>query len=1001
MTLSSFPLWRSLRGRVLLVITASLLTLTIILVASFLLLSNKITDTWINLYFNIISERASLQIADTLDRAKGYAEFGAASPSSSDPIQGDAIRHELVQTIRQVLAHNESLFSMFVGHDDGSFLQIIRIPPEGTLPLGYPIPEGTFGVLRVLPAGQKGANLWEISFLARDGRVLGHLQTDKPAYDPRQRDWFRLAKQTGAAVLSPPYQFASTPVLGTSASHVLDDGKGVFAVDLTLSTLRKALSSARVSPHGALVMLTPDERIMAASSGIEGVWNGPIDALPTLRTATNPLLRAIALVKDWGSFGRPLPVSVQGTDYLVWISPPQGMGSIAIVAPISDFRELTRDILFVIGTLALLVLIVVNAIALSTIRPALNFLNTLTEDAERVAEMDFTGELPEKTPVHELDALTNTLRMMKQTLLRRTRSLAESHTRLLRLVDVGAAMAQERDYGTLLASILQEAKTMTAAEAGVLYVSDEDGNLRTEIVFNDVTQVRLFGNHHDQSTDLPILPTLLADGSPNMADPVTAAYHGKTVLHLPDLGQPSPHDLEPYRQLHPWFGAKPRSMLVVPLVTADQQVAGVVQLVNARQSDQPGFSPSARMLVRSLAGQAAAALQNRTLLDAQTLLMDSIVRLLAGAIDAKSPYTGDHASRVPEIAECIANALCQQRNDIRSRWFNTPEQWRTFHMASWLHDCGKVTSPEFVMDKATKLETVHNRIHEIRTRFEVLLRDAEIARLKGEMDDAEYAARAERLQQDFTFLAQCNLGAESLSAEQAQRIRTIAQQTWLRHFDDRLGLAHEEALRANAQPAMPLPAVEHLLADKPEHRIAWDARELERQDDSRFTVHRPDVMYDRGEIYNLCISRGTLTAEERFKIIDHAIQTIVILENLPLPKDLKMVPLFAGSHHETLNGTGYPRGLKAEDLPPPSRILAIADIFDALVAPDRPYKKAKKLSEAIAILASIRDRGEIDAEIFNIFLTSGAMLRYAEERLPPSQIDYVDIDRYSLMAAKN
>ncbi|MFM8259794.1 MAG: HD-GYP domain-containing protein, partial [Vulcanococcus sp.] len=405
-------------------------------------------------------------------------------------------------------------------------------------------------------------------------------------------------------------------------------------------------------------------------------------------------------------------------------------------------------------------------------------------------------------------------------------------------------------------------------------------------------------------------------------------------------------------------------------------------------------------LMEGFAALAAVCVQRTQLLEGQDRLIEAIIALLAGAIDAKSPYTGGHCERVPELAMLLAQAAeaCQE-GPLASFAFGSPEAWREFRIGAWLHDCGKVTTPEYVVDKATKLEGNVNRIHEIRTRFEVLLRDARIARLEGLLAggdptalDQRLAQREAELQQQFACIAHCNLGAEFVDPAQLERLRQIGAQPWQRHFDDSLGLAWEEhqRRRAHAPASDVLPARETLLADQPWHRIPRRAHEW--PDPSLgFQMDVPADVVNQGELHNLAVSRGTLTAEERFRINDHIVQTIVMLERLPFPPHLARVPEYAGTHHETLKGDGYPRRLSASQLSVPARIMAIADIFEALTAADRPYKKAKTLSESLTILAGFRDRGQIDPDLFALFLTSGVYRTYAERFLKPEQIDDVDL----------
>jgi HD-GYP domain-containing protein (c-di-GMP phosphodiesterase class II) len=412
------------------------------------------------------------------------------------------------------------------------------------------------------------------------------------------------------------------------------------------------------------------------------------------------------------------------------------------------------------------------------------------------------------------------------------------------------------------------------------------------------------------------------------------------------------------------------------------------------------FDAFDQSLIQALASQAAVCVERTQLLEAQQQLIDSMITLLAGAIDAKSPYTGGHCARVPELALMLARAAEESREGPLANFkLGNEDAWREFRIGAWLHDCGKITTPEVVVDKATKLETNYNRIHEVRTRFEVLLRDARIAWLEGVIKgedraqlEATYKQREAQLQEDFAFVAECNLGGEFMGPELVERLRSIGGQTWKRHFDSSLGLAWEERSR-HRQLLQKLPVEESLLADKPCHLIPRSSEEVP---DARygFKMEVPEHLYNLGELHNLSVSRGTLTDEERYKINEHIVQTIIMLETMPFPPNLSRVAEYAGTHHETLDGKGYPRKLTAEQLSVPSRIMAIADIFEALTASDRPYKKAKTLSQSIEILAGFRDRNHIDPDLFDLFLRSGIYQSYADLYLLPEQNDGVDVESY-------
>jgi hypothetical protein len=396
------------------------------------------------------------------------------------------------------------------------------------------------------------------------------------------------------------------------------------------------------------------------------------------------------------------------------------------------------------------------------------------------------------------------------------------------------------------------------------------------------------------------------------------------------------------------------------------------------------------------------AIENQKLLKAQKDLLDALIHLVAGAIDAKSPYTGGHCQRVPELTRMLAQAACAATEGPFASYSLSDEEWEAVHVASWLHDCGKVTTPEYVVDKATKLETIYDRLHEVRMRFEVLKRDADVEYWRGVAAGGDRDALGEvrdalqrALDADFAFVAECNEGGEFMAPERVQRLRAIGARTWTRTLDDRIGLSQEEKKRKAAAASAAPPTTERLLDDKPEHIVPRPAAERMPEDNRwGFRLRVPEHKWNRGELHNLSIGRGTLTDEERFIINDHIVQTIRMLSALPFPPHLRQVPEIAGGHHEKMDGTGYPKRLLRAEMSLPARMMAIADIFEALTASDRPYKKAKTLSESLRIMASMKEHQHVDPDLFDLFLRSGVYLRYAERYLSPAQRDTVDIAPY-------
>jgi len=385
----------------------------------------------------------------------------------------------------------------------------------------------------------------------------------------------------------------------------------------------------------------------------------------------------------------------------------------------------------------------------------------------------------------------------------------------------------------------------------------------------------------------------------------------------------------------------------------------------------------------------------------QEALMDSFIELIAQAIDDKSPYTAGHCERVPQLAMMLAEKAESSNEPPFDRFhFDGEQEWREFRIGAWLHDCGKITTPEHVVDKGTKLEAIYDRIHEVRMRFEVLWRDAEIEYLSGRVQqpdqEPELRRRMEQkrawLEEAFTFVASCNVGGEFMDEEDQARLDELAKVTWWRHFDNKLGLSHVERARFTTHDEA-LPVAEPLLDDKPWHIIERiNSTEYDKRLGIRMDV--PEHLYNRGELYNLKIARGTLTPEDRFKINEHMISTIRMLDKLPLPKELERVPRYASTHHETLDGRGYPRKLTAKALSIPERIMVLADIFEALTAADRPYKVAKPVSVALDILSKMVEEQHVDRDVFRLFLTSGVYRDYARRFLTEKQLDEIDISSY-------
>jgi HD-GYP domain-containing protein (c-di-GMP phosphodiesterase class II) len=509
--------------------------------------------------------------------------------------------------------------------------------------------------------------------------------------------------------------------------------------------------------------------------------------------------------------------------------------------------------------------------------------------------------------------------------------------RLEQLNAIGASLSAERDINRLLESILAAAKTITGADGGTLYRLAEDKTLRFEIVRTTSLKYYLGGTSGNPVPFYPI--QLYKDGKPNHSMVAAhAALTGKTV-NIADAYTADGFDFSGTRAFDSKTGYRSKSFLTVPMRNHEHEAIGVLQLINARDpksGEIAAFSDSDQRLAESLASQAAIALTNRMLINQLEQLFESFINLINSAIDEKSPYTGGHCQRVPQLTMMLAEAVNDTREGPLADFHMSEKDRYELKIAGLLHDCGKVTTPVHVVDKATKLETIYDRIHLIDTRFEILKRDLELESLRGNLDPQQLRNRLRALDDDRRFLHACNIGSERMRDEDVARVKRIAAYRWR-------DMAGHEA---------------NFLSDD--------------------------------EVTNLTIRAGTLTDKERKVINHHIVATIKMLEALPWPKHLTKVPEYAGGHHERMDGKGYPKGLKREQMSVQARCMGIADIFEALTAKDRPYKKGKTLSESLEILGRMRLNNHIDPDLFDIFVRRQVYRRYAEMFLDPEQIDQVD-----------
>lgn len=926
-----------------------------------------------------LNEHVHREILTTLNGLLTPAELAVKVASRHATARGP-VEDGLPQafgSLHDLLQASEAMTSIYIGDIDGNFVLLRRLHDAGDR-ARFNAPPGTRWVLQRIERQGDRKRGWFVHF----DEALTRLRTDdRPdyaaAFDPRTRDWFKQAQVADGMVKTAPYLFHTSGKPGVTLAQSTPARNAVVGADMRLETLAGLLVQLRATPGAHLALLGTGGRVI--------VWDGmtpPANrssessdtlALPALNQLGVPVLEALTR----HATQQNLPIGLlTGTTALrvedrLWHATvrPFDLDDIRLhlvsTVPDDELMASARDMLHkqLMALGATLLLAIPATLVLS--RRIGSDLKRLAGQTESIRRFDFAEPQPLDSTVLEVSQLAESLDTTRRT--------------IQRFLDISFAVSGESNFGRLLPELLRETISAAQAEAGVLYLA-ENGHL-----------VMVAGLHSDDRT-VPHPPDALrtvdrTQVGPLMAGALIAGTARTGRLDQADARMPGIAQLESDLRTH--------HGIAVPLLNRKNELVGAMLLVRGTATD-----PALLRFIEALAASSAVSLESRALIQQQKDLFESFVRLIAGAIDAKSPHTGGHCARVPALTRLFAQAVCETREGPYRDFSLDEDEWEALHIASWLHDCGKITTPEFVIDKGTKLETLYDRIHEVRMRFEVLKRDAQIACLQaiaaGESQDSAQArlqAQWRELDDEFAFVARCNEGVESMPDEAPERLRSIAARTWLRTLDDSLGISPEERRRRDTLPAATLPVLEPLLADRPEHRIARKDADFAAQDDSRgFTMKPPTLLFDRGELHNLSVKRGTLTVEERHKINEHIVQTLLMLGELPFPRHLRAVPEIAGGHHEKMDGSGYPRGLTREQMSPLAKMMAIVDIFEALTAVDRPYKSPKPLSEAIRIMARMKRNGHIDPELFEIFVRSGTWRLYAERFLRHEQIDTVDIE---------
>lgn len=863
---------------------------------------------------------------------------------SLDPLLSEtapAQRRQRLASLHQFLNMNPVASAIYIGYPNGDFMLLRRLVAHNDHSSRYRLQ-----VINRTPDGVISRAFWE----ELDGEMKTVNHEEKPSYqfDPRSRNWFQLAQSKNSIVVTPPYYFFTTKELGISMALKTDSG-AVIASDAAFADLSGLLYRLRESNLSRLALLSHDGQLLGLADQqkpshlttrerMSGELKDPV--LNNLRAepAQHQLRPFTTDSINWYGIATTSNPKHFGSWQLLWATPEEQILS-QVLAGLHHQLLISISITF-------LFLVFGWQLGHRIAAP----LGKLAKQLHTMNSLNFEHPLKISSSIREFQQLADLVNRMAGSI---------NHFQ-----QIAQTLAQESNHHAILRQVSSHLTAILRTKSSLVYRYDSHENC-----FN-------LSYHQQHMTPAPAHQISVQEGSNEVLCEQLKNHFADNQLYM------------------------------VPLIGREGKLLGAF-LLQMDELDDESLKNFTRF-VDKVSGAVAIAIETLQHIEDQTKLLDAIIKLLADAIDTKSPFTGGHCQRVPVIAQMLLDAVEQSHEGPYAHFSLSATQRQEFAIAAWLHDCGKLTTPEHIVDKATKLETVYNRIHEIRTRFEILWRDAEIRYWQQHFRRPEEQPqqlqqlhqRHQQLIEQFALVARLNLGQERLDPEDKEQLKAIAQQSWLRHFDDRLGLSSLEKARFPESVAR-LPTREPLLSDRPEQIISWGNNPPPVQKDDPdnswdFDMRCPEHHYNLGELHNLLIERGTLTDEERFIINNHIMQTIQMLSQLPLPDTMKHIPDIAGNHHEWLNGHGYPRKLDASQLLTSHRIIAIADIFEALSASDRPYHGRNKLSQIMNIMLNMAQEKHLDPELLRCFITSRIYLEYAQQYLQPDQLD--DVDEAILLA---
>lgn len=911
------------------------------------------------------NQKASEIIAAELNSITGSMRMSVNILAGTRMMQASTLeqRINIIPLMLSVLKQNDYAYNIYSAYPNGDFFILRRLTDSNrTL---FKAPDNAKWLVqsnRFLDSEPETKAI----FLDNNQQVIETQHQPFNHFDPRVRPWYQLAVKIKNLVTSPLYTFKATGETGFTYSIQDKYSGAVIGLDVSLASLSLFLER-NLPPNSQAAVINLANEIIASLPPLTQLAPGSdeklrnIAKIPVLQTLLNTRhndnendngsILFTAQDKSW--YGSVIKLDESDNHYLLITSIP----SAYLTADANAIRNRSTLIAFI---LLLISLPLIWYFSLHISRPLIR----LRHDADAISNLHFDDQPEQPSVIEEVADLHNAMSKMKLT--------------LKQFISMGSLLSVKDDFPQQMQGLLNETSKIAAMNGGIVFLSDKEPGYFSPIAFNWA------GENPPISAIAPLQLDQQQSG------PLWQILAGETVSGAFDNDN-LPSQLLSFMQPH-----LPLRYIAVPMQTHEQQLMGFLLLFCPYELSNEEES-SKIQLINALVGSLSVAIETQYLLQEQKNLLAAFIELIAGAIDAKSAYTGGHCQRVPVITNMLAKAAVETQEGPFADFTLSPNEWEELHIASWLHDCGKITTPEAVVDKATKLEMIYDRIHEVRMRFEVLKREKEINYLRQHaviaatpQEEQQLHDELQQLDEDFYFIAQSNVGGEFLSDSAVARIQQIAQYSWTRTLDDSAGVALEEQARKKRRPAITLPVQEKLLADKEEHVVYRDDKNR-LPESYNFKVKEPTLLYNHGEIYNLSIRKGTLNEEERYKINEHIIQTIVMLKKLPFPHTMANVATIAGGHHERMDGKGYPYQLTRQQMSIPARIMAIADVFEALTAADRPYKPGKLLSDSLNIMTHMANENHLDRELFILFLQSGVWHDYAKSYLQPDNIDPVDI----------